>query len=430
MQVTREELNPCTIQLQIVCSPEEVQEGFEKALKQIAKKIRLPGFRPGHAPRAMVEQVVPKEELYEKAADTIVRSTLKKAIEEQELTTDRATVPNVELTKFEEETKELEYTAKVPLPPVVELGDYKGLPVEKPSVDVSDEDVQFQIDELRKRRQTREAITDRGVEEGDVAVVNIKLEGESDGRNFMTVAGQTFPSLDEALRGMKVEEMKSLELAFPENFQEKDWAGKTMKALVTLNSLSAVKLPELDDEFAQSLKTESVDELKARMRERIGFAKEQMLQEMVSEQLLERLLERSTVHVPDMMWENLAMRRLQETHEELQKNGKSLEDYAKENGMTLEEHIEAVKEQARQSVVRALLIREVFFAEKMQLGNEDLNEALYLMANEYGLEPKAMLDLIQRNQAMDELQFRAMARKVSGFLSENAETKEIAAATK
>src|SRR5687768_15652370 len=126
MQVTREDLNPCTVKLTVVCEPQEVDEGFGKALKQIAKQIRLPGFRPGHAPKAMVEQYVQKGELADAAADHIVRRAFKDALAEQKLEPDPGTRPNVELTKIDEEEKACEFTVKVPLPPVVELGEYKG----------------------------------------------------------------------------------------------------------------------------------------------------------------------------------------------------------------------------------------------------------------------------------------------------------------
>jgi trigger factor len=426
MQVTREDLNPCTVKLTVVCEPQEVEEGFSKALKQIAKQIRLPGFRPGHAPKAMVEQYVQKGELVDAAAEHIVRTGFKNALADQKLEPDPGTRPNIELTKLDEEEKACEFTVKVPLPPVVELGDYKGLPIERPKIDVSDEEVEYQIEEIRKRRSTREAITDRGVQEGDVAVLNIKAEGETgEGRTFMTIAGKTFPQLDQAIMGMRVEEMKTLDLTFPENFQEKDWAGKPMHVQVALNSVSSVRLPELDEEFAKSLQTESIDELRERVKAGIGRAKEDMVREMVTEQLLDRLLERSTVHVADPMWEQLAIRRLQETEAEQREKGKTLEEHAQENGMTLDELRQAWMDKAKVHVQRALMIREIFTREDMKLSNPELNQELVAMAGEYNIQPDEMLNLLKKNQAVEELHFRAISRKVADFLAEHADAKEV-----
>jgi trigger factor len=430
MQVTREELNPCTIKLSVVCDPAEVQDGFAKAFKQISKKIKLPGFRPGHAPKGMLEGLVPREELYETAAENIVRNTFKKAVEQEAIQADPSTRPSIELTLLDQEKNAAEYSAKVPLPPQVELGEYKGLPVEAPSAEVTDEEVEYQLEEFRKRKSTRESVTDRGVQEGDVAVVNVKLEGqEGEGRNFMTIAGQTFPQFDEALMGMKVEEIKSLELTFPENFQEKDWAGQTHNATVTVNSLSAVKLPELDDAFAQTFKTENVEDLRTRVRQGLETAKQNMVREVVASKLLEALLERSTIHVSDNMWEALAERRITETAEEQNKEGKTLEQYAAENGMTVEQFVENWQQRAKHEVERALAIQQVYTKEKMELTNEDLNTELGAMAQEYGVGLEEMFNVLKENQALDELQFRSIQRKVADFLLQNAEVKEVAEAT-
>lgn len=429
MQVTREDLNPCTVKLNVVCDEEQVKAGFERALKQISKNIKMPGFRPGHVPKGMIEKLIDPTQLSEEAAEAIVRGAFKKAVEQEGLTPDPGTRPDVELVRIDQEEVVCEFNAKIPLPPIVELGEYKGLPVEKPKIEVTDEEVEYQIEELRKQRHSREAVTDRGAEDGDVAVVNIKLDGEEgDGRNFMTVVGKTFPQLDQALGGMKVEEMKQLELTFPENFQEKDWAGKTYTCLVALNSISAVTLPEIDDEFAKSLKTDNVEDLKGKIREGVTRAKTDMVREMTTEQILERLLERSKVQVSDNMWEQLANRRLYETEQEVRQQGKTMEEHAAENGMTVDALVEAWREKAKSHVIRALMIRTVFEREKMQVNNEDMNRELYAMAAEFGVQPQEMYEMLQKNQAMEELQYRSISRKVSDFLLENAEIKEVALA--
>jgi len=429
MQVTREELNPCTVKLTVVCDPEQVKEGYDKALKQISKNIKLPGFRPGNVPKAMIEKLIDQNQWNEEAAENIVRKAYRKAVEQEDLKPDPGTSPAVELVKLEQEEGACEFNVKVPLSPIVELGDYKGLPVERPSIEVTEEEIEYQIEELRKQRHTREAVTDRGAQEGDVAVVNIKLDGEEgEGRNFMTVVGKTFPQLDQALSGMKVEEMKHLDLTFPENFQEKDWAGKPYKCLVSLNSISAVKMPEIDDSFAQSLKTDNLEDLRTKLREGIMRAKNDMVREMTSEQLLERLLERSKVEVSDNMWEQLASRRLYETQQEVQQQGKTMEQHAAENGMTVDGLVEAWREKAKTHVIRALMIRTVFEKEKMQISNEDLNRELYAMASEFNVEPQQMLEMLKTNNAMDEIQYRSISRKVSEFLIQNADIKEVALA--
>ena len=420
MQVTREDLNPCTVKLTVTLDPEEVQQGYDAAFRQLTKKIKLPGFRPGKAPKAMLESVVPPQEWNEAAAEEIVRKAYAKAVEQEELQPDRTTSPQVSLDALDKDAKKAEFTAKVPLPPKVELGDYRNLPINQPPTDVTDEEIDRQIEELQKGRTSREKVADRGAADGDVAVLNLKAE-EGDAKSFVSVVGQSFPALDDAVRGMGVEEMKNLELAFPDDFQVKEWQGQTHAVKLTLNSLSAVSTPALDDAFAQSLQLENLDALKNRLRENIGRAKQQMVRQVLFEGLLEALMERSEVAVSDNMWETLADRRLRETAEEQNQNGKSLEQYAEENGMTVEALVEAWNERAKLEVQRALLIQTVYTAEKMEIGNAELNAELVNMAQEYGVEPMEMVQTLQQNNALDELQFRALSRKVADFLLAHAD---------
>lgn len=425
MQVIREDLNPCTVKLSITCDSEQVKAGYERAFKQLTKKIKLPGFRPGHAPKAMLEGLVPLQDLNEAAAQEIVRATLEGAIKDQAIEPDATTRQQVELRSLDRDANTCEYAVKVPLPPKVELGDYKALPLEKPKVEVTDEEVDHLIEDLRKRGQSRETVTDRGVEEGDVAVIRMEAEGEEGQKNFMTIAGQTFAQLDVALLGMKVEEMKSLELSFPDDFQEKAWAGTTKSVKVTLNSISAIRLPAVDDAFAKSFAAENVEDLRKHVRNGILNSKEMSLRQMIHEQLLEKLMERSQVAVSDNMWEALAQRRLQETADEQREQGRSFEEYASANGMTAEQLIDAWHQRAKLEVERALLIQSVFTKEQMQITNAELNQEVMFMAQEYGMEPEALVNLLKTNNALDELQFRTLARKVGDYLLSQAEVTEV-----
>ena len=425
MQITREDLNPCTVQLAVVCSPEEVEEGYERALKQLAKKVKLPGFRPGHAPKAILEKSVDPEAWDEKAAEIIVQDGYKGILDQEKLQPEGTVRPSVEITALNREEKKAEFTVKVTLPPVVEIGEYKGLEIEAPSAVVTDEDVEYQLNELRKGRTTQQTVTDRGVQIGDVCVVNIKLVGqEGDGRNFMSIAGQTFPELDEALTGMGAEEMKQLTLKFPKTFQEKDWAGKSHEVQVTVNSISSMAPPELDEDFAKALKADSVDELKERIRTLLAQAKEEASREVMTDRLLEALMSKSTVHVGDGMWEQLAERRIREVAQEQHEAGSSLQKYVEENGMTPEQYIEAWREKSKMYVQRALLIREIFSKEDMKLTEQDLTRELLVMAREYGTDPATLLDALRKANSLEEIHFRAISRRVSDCLSENADKKE------
>lgn len=427
MSVKRQDLNPCTIQLEIVCAPEQVQAGFNKAIKQLSKRVKVPGFRPGMAPKKMVEEMIDPNALFNAAAEEIVRNSLQDALKQEDIKPDSQ--PSVELTKFEKDPAACEFTVKVPLAPKVEMGEYKGLAVEQEAVTVEDDEVERQLEEIRRRSGKKQEVAGRGIQEGDVAVVNIKLEGqEGDGRNFMVIAGQTFPGLDQCMVGMMAEEIKSAELDFPANFQEKDWAGQKHAAHVTIRSVSAVQIPDLDDSFAKSLNLENVDDLRARVREGIHNAKSQIAREMLYERLLDQLLSKSTIHVADTTWESVASRRLSEIHQELQQKGSNIEDYAKSNGMTLDEFVAAQRQEAKTHVERAVMIEKIFTAEGMKITDRDANDHFLQIAAENQV-PQEELEKFAKQfgpQLRDEVIFRAMYGKVMAFLAESAQVTEVA----
>lgn len=424
MQVVREDLNVCTVKLTVTCEPAEVDQGFQRAYKAAAKAIKVPGFRPGQAPKAIIEKQVNRQALMETAAEEIVNVQWKRAVEQEKL--EPYINPYVEITKIDEAEKACEFWVKVPLKPVVELGDYKSLTASRPKLDVTDEEIDAVLDGERRRRGTREAVTARGAEEGDSAVVNIKAEGyEGDGKTFMAVIGKTFPQLDAALTGMQGEEMKSVDLEFPEDFQEAAWSGKKLHCQVTLRSIASIQMPDLDDDFAQKLKADNVGELRSRLRETILARKLESIGAYVNEQLMEDLVGKSKIEVPDNLWETVANQRLQDLAREQQQQKKSLEDYAKENGMTPQEFVDAIQAEAKMFVIRAQAIQEIFVKENLKLSNEDLNQELMAFALEYGVSAQEALDFLRKSESLQELQHRAVHRKVMTFLNSFAQVSEV-----
>jgi trigger factor len=412
MQVKREDLNECTIQLEIVCSTDQIDAAFKKAVKSLGKNLRIPGFRPGQAPLPMIEQSLPPQEVEAAAAEEAVKDAYKKAINEEGITPSGQ--PRVNLTKFEREAKACEFSIKIPLRPIIEIEGYKGLKAERPKIEVTDEEIDQQIEELRRRGGTQEKITDRGIETGDMSVVNIKPDEDGiEGRSFMMIAGQTFPQLDEEIAGMKTEEIKTVELTFPDTFQEQDWAGKKFKCDVTIRSVSGVNLPELDDEFAKSLRADNVDDLRSKVGAGLENAKSQWADDVVNEQLMDHILKTSKVVVPDTTWEAVAERRLTEMAQELQDNKSSLEDYAKEKGMSIEEMQEKLQDEAKMHVQRAVIIEHIFQEEKMEITDEHVNRHFLDLAQENNIKQEDLQQFAEQqgDAIREEVIFRTISLK-------------------
>lgn len=428
MQVKREDLNACTVLLEVSCSADQVKAGFDKAVKKLGKKVRIPGFRPGLAPKKMVEEALNPQALFETAAEEIINTAYKAALEKESLEPNG--YPAIDITKFEKEEPTCEFTAKVPLKPVVELAEYKGLEANKVAVSVSDEEVEQHIEEFRRRGGEKKEVTDRGVQEGDVAVVTIKVDGEEgEGRTFMIVAGQTFADLDKALTGMDTEDTKSVTLNFPESFQHKGWAGSKKKATVSVKSISAVQLPDLDDDFAKSLNTENVDDLKQKVRDGILDAKERSAEEMLRDNLLDTLLAQSKIEVADNTWEQVVRQRMDDFEREADRQQRTLEDLVSTSGMNVEEFTNNLTEEAKVNVRRAVVIEKIFTDNEMKVTNEDVGLHLTQIAMENRVPREQFEQFVKEYgpQLREEVIFRTMAAKVTDLLVEHAKITEVEA---
>ncbi len=436
MTVERTNLNPATVELTVTCSEEQVNSGFERALRELSKRVRVPGFRPGKAPKHLVEEAINPQALYEQAADYIVKGAFEKALNDQELKP--AGQPSVNITEFfrgGEELKEggtatptFNFTIKVPLEPVVELADIEGLTGQRPPTDVSDEEIEYQIDELRRGQGKKSEVTNRGIQDGDAVVLTLTSdENAEDTRTFMIIAGQTFSGLDEAIQGLNADDVKLQELSFPENFQHEAWKGQTLKVKILIKSVSAFQLPDLDNEFAQTLNIDDVETLRERVREGIQNIKQNMVRDMLRDQLLDNLIAKSEIHVADNTWEGVVERKLRDLGEELGARKTTFEDYLKSQNLTEEEFMNSLKEEAQVNVKRAVVIQKLFQTHEMKLENEDFDHYFRQILAENNV-PADQVEAFAKKfgaQIRDEIQFRAMAGKVADLLIEKASIEEV-----
>lgn len=421
MTIQRTDLNPCTVVLEVECTPQQVREAINKTLRRASKRVRIPGFRPGTAPPEVVKKHVNLEVVKEWAAEEAVNLGLKDALKQEAITPYRGTRPRLEAVEFDFNAATCSFTVKVPLEPKIALGEYKGLSATKPDAQVTDDAVDEYIEQLRSERASKQPVETRGAQHGDQAVVLIRPEDKSLGEKAFAVSvGQTFPSLDEALLGMKAEDVRTVEITFPSDFSDASWAGKTLKCEIEIRSLTAPVLPDLDEAFAQSLNADSVEELRSKVRGALERAVEQRNRHLVQEQLLTRLMESSTIELPDPLWEDVADRRLEELERDLQASGKTLDEAAAEEGTTSEKVREHFRNAARSEVARAMAIRHIAEKENLKITNQDVIAQALSIAMREGVEPETVLEAYRRANRLDELRFQALYDKVLSFLEEHA----------
>jgi trigger factor len=396
---------------------EQVQEAVEQARRQIAKQLRVPGFRPGKAPAYFVDQMIPKDDLYRRAAEQLVPQAYKEAVKEAGLEPYGA--PSLQLDVFEEGVA-CRFTAKVGLAPRVQLGEYKGLSAQRPDPTPTDEEVERELTEMRRRR-AKQIPLDRPAESGDLAVLDITSLEADETKRFMVIVGQTFGQLDQLLVGMSPGDQKSASLTFPNDFEEgSNWAGKMMDCSVRVESLSKVEMPAADDDFAKAMKRESIQAFREEIRGTIAAIKGAMADEQVTEQLFNRLLENSTVEIPDSMWESVYQERIAEIEQEQARNNSSFEALAAAEGISVDELRARVAADAQMQVKRALLIRDIAEAEQIELTQEDLDFQIQRLADRARVSFDVARREIQKQNGMDEVRFRALFRKVADLLKEHA----------
>ena len=377
MQVTAEQTDPCTVVLSIEVDEQQVSRAFDSAYRDFGRHANVPGFRPGKAPRALVERFVDNERVRRHALEKIVRDTYPKAIEEESLTPFRD--PEIDAADLEDK-KPYTYKANVPLEPQVTLGAYTGLTVEKPIFNVTDEMVMQRIEGLRNERAKLDRVTDRGVEAGDMLIVEnlIKVEGadedETPVRRQLVQMGQNVPGYDEAIMGMMPDEERTFELTYPEDYEEEAKRGKKATFTVSLKSISAKRLPDLDDDFAMQVAgTETLDEFKELVKTRLEADAVRLSNEVAEQRLLEAILENSEVHFPEVLVRDEVRDKLQQLSYQLQNNRMPYEQFLAQNGVTAEQHQSQVYAESFEQIRVLLALREISIQEGLQASNEDVD---------------------------------------------------------
>ena len=261
-------------QLTFEVPAEEFNLALDKAFKKVSKDVQIPGFRKGKIPRGMFEKRFGVESLYQDAVDIVLPEAYSKAIDETDIFP--IAQPEVDIEQIEK-GKDLVFTAIVEVKPEVTLGDYKGLEVEEESVEVTDEDVENEINTIRERHAELVVKEDGKVEDGDTAVIDFEgfLDGEAfeggkgENHSLEIGSGSFIPGFEEKLIGKEAGEETEIEITFPEEYHAENLAGKDAVFKVKIHEIKSKELPELDDEFAKDVddEVETLDELKKKKRE-------------------------------------------------------------------------------------------------------------------------------------------------------------------
>jgi trigger factor len=386
MNVSTEKLADGQVSLAIEVDPKQLEQFRQRAYKKLVQRFAIPGFRKGKAPMAIVERHLGKEVLQQEAIDLLVPEVTNEAIKEQGL--DAIDVSDVEVDQEEP----LILKATVSLRPVVDLGDYKSLRMERASVAVEEDEVDKELEALRQRYAVQEPV-DRPVQWGDI--VRADLKGTVDGRSvfneedtqFRLQEGQTLmvPGLAEKLIGLKKGDSSQFSIVLPEDFR-RNLAGKECECTAAIHEIKEEKLPELNDGFAREV-GEGFSDLKA-LRERVS---ENLTQDLEAEantafsnSIVEKLMETATMEYPEMLVDQEIDRLLQD---QTSSSGQAdVERYVEQLGKTADELRGELRPEAKRRVRRTLVLNKVAELEGIEITHEDIDEEIDRIAMSAGAQ--------------------------------------------
>ena len=423
MKVTAENGENQQVTLTIEVEAAEVSKAVERAVKRLANRVNIPGFRKGKAPRKIVESNVGMDALLQEAFDLIAPKAFSDALDEQKI--DPVTRPDIDVVTLED-GKNLVFKATVTPRPEVKLGEYKNLKVEKAAVEVSDEDVEKQLKNFQDRQgKMVEAPEGAVVENGDFTTLD--FEGFVAGEAFEGGKGQDYPlqigsgsfipGFEEQLVGAKVGEEKEVNVKFPDEYHSAELAGKDAMFKCTVRSIKHKELPEIDDELAKKVSTfQTLDELKADIRKNLLETAEKKAENDHKSAVIEQATENITVEIPAVMIDNRVTTMIQEMAMRLEQQGMKLEQYLQYAGTDIAKIREDYRETAEKTVKTDLMLEEVAKAEDIKVEAKDLDAEVAGMAAAYGATPQQVQKIIKEQGRIGDLAASVLRKKTAQFI--------------
>ena len=412
MKVTLERLPESRVQLQIEIDEERLEKSLDSAYKRIAQKNRFPGFRPGKAPRPIVERAVGREGLIREALDRLVPDAYNEAIETEDV--DAIGQPELAIDQFEP----VKFTAIVPVRPSVELNDYRSIRVERDAVEVTPEMVQEQLTLLQRRHATHVPV-DRAVQWNDVLIADVN--GEVDGDQFLQDDNAEFPlregqvlfleGLADAFVGMTKGETKEFTFPVPEDFRVERLQGKDAKFTLHIREVKEEKLPELDDEFAAMINAEEFENfeaLRARIESDLQKSLEQDATTKQRNEAVDKLVEVATLEYPKLLVEH----EIDHLIGEATGNDRAqYQSYLRTVGRSEAEFREIWREAAELRVRRSLVLQRLQETEGLDVSVEEVNEELDSLVAPMGDDGERFRQMFASEEGVATIRRNLLSRK-------------------
>ena len=414
------------VELEVVVDAETFEKGLAAAFKKQSKKISIPGFRKGKAPRAFVEKYFGKEVFYEDAVNALYPDALDEAVKEAGL--------EVIQDKIDFDVKEVgpqgfTFTAALTTKPEVTIENYKGIEAVKKSAEVTDEDIDAEIKKVQERNSRMVTVEDRAAQNDDIAVIDFEgfLDGEpfegGKGENYSLTlgSGQFIPGFEEQIVGHNTGDEFEVNVTFPEDYQAEELKGKATTFKCKLHEIKMKELPEVDDEFVKDVSEfDTLADYKEDLKKKLAESKEKEAADDLENQLIDKLVELVQGEIPEAMYENKIADSSREFGYRLPAQGLNLDTYMKYTGMNVDQMKEGFRPQAERQVKLRLALEKIAALEELKAGEEDLNQEYQKIAEQYKMEADKIKELIPAA----ELEKDICVEKAINLVRDNANIKD------
>ncbi len=381
------------VELEVAVSPEDFEAAVSKAYKKNIKRMNVPGFRKGKAPRHLVEKMYGTGVFYEDAVNDLYPKALDEAISESgyEYVEDKIDLDVVTVGKDEG----LVFKAAITVKPEVEVGEYKGLKADKKIEEVTEEDVAKELEKLQDRNSRLVAVEGRAAQNGDT--VTFDFEGFVDDQPFeggkaenytLTLgSGQFIPGFEEQIVGKNTDDEFDVNVTFPEDYHAEELKGKPAVFKCKLHEIKARELPELNDDFAKDVSEfDTLDELKADLKAKLEHRREHEAEDAFESQLVEQLIGGLKAEIPEAMFERRVDESVREFEYRLQAQGLNLDTYLQYTGMDMDAFRKGFREQAEKQVKLRLALEKIASLEEIVPTEEELDAEYAKMAEQYKMD--------------------------------------------
>ncbi len=420
-----ENLEKSMAKIMITVSAEEFEAAMVKSYNKNKRKVSVQGFRKGKAPRKLIERIYGPEIFYEDAANFVIPETYEEAKKETGL--EIVSRPEIDIVDIGE-NREFVFSATVAVKPEVTLGEYKGVEVEKREANVTDADIDAELERVQEQNSRMITVEDRPVEKDDT--VTIDFEGFVDGEPFQGGKSENYPlvigshafidTFEDQLIGKNTGEETEVHVTFPEEYHEASLKGKPALFKVAIKAIRRKELPELDDEFASEVSEfETLEEYKNSIRETLTERRKEEIKRLKEEEAVEKAVANAQMELPEPMVDEQVQRMIQEFAGRIAQQGLSFEQYMQMTGMTPDALMQQMKPDAEKRIRARLTLEAIVKAENITASDEEVDKEIENMASMYQMDFEDVKETISDTEREQFRQDAAVQNAVY-FLAENA----------